>query len=131
MIACTQHNADNFSEDDSGVTAETRNPLTDTAAAIAAGQPLFVTNCSTCHGLEGRGDGISGMALPKRPQDLTSEAVAKMTDGQIFLVLKNGRMRDGSMTMPPVRRLSNDQMWQIIAFARTLQNSKSGERPSH
>ncbi len=129
MLSCAQIDDEQFSVDNSGVTAETRNPFSDTDSAIAAGQPLFVTNCSTCHGPEGKGDGASGLALPKRPQDLTSDDVSNMSDGQIFLVLKNGKMRDGSMTMPPIRRLSNDQMWQIIAYARTLKNAGVSERP--
>lgn len=128
-LSCAQLNDEKLSVDNSGVTAETRNPLSDTDSAIAAGQPLFVTNCSTCHGPEGKGDGASGLALPKRPHDLTSDDVSNMSDGQIFLVLKNGKMRDGSMTMPPIRRLSNDQMWQIIAYARTLKNARISERP--
>lgn len=129
MLSCAQIDDEQLSVDNSGVTAETRNPFSDTDSAIAAGQPLFVTNCSTCHGPEGKGDGASGLALPKRPQDLTSDDVLNMSDGQIFLVLKNGKMRDGSMTMPPIRRLSNDQMWQIIAYARTLKNARVSERP--
>lgn len=129
MLSCAQIDDEQLSVDNSGVTAETRNPFSDTDSAIAAGQPLFVTNCSTCHGPEGKGDGASGLALPKRPQDLTSDDVSNMSDGQIFLVLKNGKMRDGSMTMPPIRRLSNDQMWQIIAYARTLKNARVSERP--
>lgn len=118
--ACAERTDNVLSGDDSGVTSETKNPLSDIDAAVSAGQPLFVTNCSNCHGPEGRGDGLSGMALPKQPRDLTSHEVAGMTDGQIFLVLKNGKIRDGMMTMPPIRRLSNEQMWQIIAYARTL-----------
>ncbi len=118
LAACAERTAN--VPDDSGVTPETKNPLSDSDAAVSAGQPLFVTNCSNCHGPEGRGDGLSGMALPKKPRDLTSNEVTGMTDGQIFLILKNGKMSDGMMTMPPIRRLSNEQMWQIIAYARTL-----------
>lgn len=106
--------------DDSGVTTETRNPLSDDPTAIASGERLYITNCSTCHGLEGKGDGASGQTLPRLPQDLTTDDVMRISDGQIFLTLKNGRMRDGLMTMPPIRRLSHQQMWQIVAYIRTL-----------
>lgn len=106
--------------DDSGVTAETRNPLSGDPTAIASGERLYITNCSTCHGLEGKGDGASGQTLPRLPQDLTTDDVMRISDGQIFLTLKNGRMRDGLMTMPPIRRLSHQQMWEIIAYIRTL-----------
>jgi len=106
--------------DDSGVTAETRNPLNGDRTAIASGERLYITNCSTCHGLEGKGDGASGQSLPRLPRDLTTDDVMRISDGQIFLTLKNGRIRDGLMTMPPIRRLSHQQMWQIIAYIRTL-----------
>jgi len=39
---------------------------------IANGKELFVTNCSSCHGTEGKGDGAAAVALNPKPRNFTS-----------------------------------------------------------
>lgn len=39
---------------------------------ITSGQELFVTNCSSCHGTEGKGDGPAAVALNPKPRNFTS-----------------------------------------------------------
>ena len=99
------------------VTPETRSPLADPAAAAAAGKPLFATHCANCHGDTGRGDGIASMSLPARPTDL---ATLSLSEGAVFLVLKNGKMVNGKFTMPPTKRVSDEQLWQLVAYLQTL-----------
>src|SRR5262245_38050275 len=38
---------------------------------VQRGQQVFTQYCATCHGPEGKGDGISAQNLPIKPQDLT------------------------------------------------------------
>lgn len=100
------------------VTKETRSPLTDPAAA--AGKLLFATHCANCHGNEGKGDGIASASLPAKPSDLSSGAIASIADGALFLILKDGKMVDGKFTMPPTKRVTDEQLWQVVAYVRTL-----------
>ncbi|MBT9582929.1 cytochrome c [bacterium] len=41
------------------------------AQETSAGRDLFVQNCQSCHGPEGKGDGPAGAALDPAPRDLT------------------------------------------------------------
>lgn len=47
---------------------------------MSAGQQYFLRYCSTCHGLEGRGDGPAASALRTPPADLTR--IAQRRGGQ-------------------------------------------------
>ena len=94
------------------VTHDTQNPLTDLAAASASGKPLFEQNCAFCHGATGASEG----AFEPKPPMLNSGEVAHDPDGTIFLTIKNGKGK----SMPAMKRLTNEQIWQVTAYVRTL-----------
>ena len=103
-----------------GVTKETKNPLTEQVAAAAAGKMRYAETCAGCHGDTGHGDGPAAAAFDPKPADLTKSEVMSATDGTLFLVVKQGKMRNGKVTMEPVKILTDEQIWQIIAYVRTL-----------
>jgi mono/diheme cytochrome c family protein len=75
------------------------------------------TNCVTCHGPGGKGDGPAAAALPPpKPADWTSAKVAAETDGEIFWKISNGRG-----AMPPWKHLPEKDRWEIVNYLRTLQ----------
>ncbi|WP_208353352.1 c-type cytochrome [Pseudaestuariivita rosea] len=41
------------------------------AESVEAGRQIFLQNCATCHGINGRGDGPMTGALATQPPDLT------------------------------------------------------------
>jgi len=106
------------------ITETTKNPLTNLTVAAAAGKPLYAVNCASCHGADGKGDSDFGASLSAKPSILTTRDVASAPDGKIFLVIKNGKMKDGKVTMPPARGVTDDQIWQIVSFVRTLAENK-------
>lgn len=97
------------------VTDETHNPLTDMAAAAIAGRALYQANCALCHGNTGAGDGLAGESFNPKPTRLDEGDVVKDPDGEIFLALKNGKGK-----MPAMKKLTDEQIWQVVAFVRTL-----------
>jgi len=74
------------------------------------------TNCVSCHGPGGKGDGPAAAALPPpKPANWTSEAVQKESDGEIFWKLSNGRG-----AMPPWKHLPENERWELVNYIRTL-----------
>ena len=86
-----------------------KNPLAGNPAAVAAGRRLYEQACQSCHGGEGRGD---------RAPALTGGTFKHGgLDGEIFLNIRNGI---ASTQMPPFKRLTTEQVWQIVSYVRSL-----------
>ena len=74
------------------------------------------TNCVSCHGASGKGDGPAAAALPPpKPADWTSAKVQAESDGELFWKISNGRG-----AMPPWKHLPDKERWEIVNFIRTL-----------
>jgi len=97
-----------------------KNPLADKKndkTVLAEGKKLAETNCGSCHGPEGKGNGPAAAALPPpKPADWTSSKVAAESDGEIFWKISNGRG-----AMPPWKHLPDNQRWQLVNYIRSLQ----------
>lgn len=91
------------------------NPLG--ADASAEGAKIFKTNCETCHGKQGYGDGPVGTSLDPKPQNL-AELQTVVADDFLYW-----RIAEGSpgTSMPPWKNiLTEEQIWQLTAFIRTF-----------
>jgi mono/diheme cytochrome c family protein len=95
------------------VTNETKNPYTDLAAAAQKGKPVYEANCSYCHGVTGASDG----PFQPKPPVINSGAATKASDGELFLVVRNGKGK----SMPPMKRMTDEEIWQAVAYVRTLE----------
>jgi cytochrome c oxidase cbb3-type subunit 2 len=89
--------------------------------ARQAGGAIYAANCAICHGAEadGRGQRREGMNPP--PANLTlppwSDAA---TAGRTFLAIRNGVPRTA---MPPWPMLSDQQIWQLVAYITSLKKA--------
>jgi len=91
------------------------SPLgTDTASA---GADVFMTNCDACHGPQGHGDGPASAALDPAPKNL-SELAKVVGDDYFFWRISTGK--DGTSMVAWKGVLTDEQIWQTIAFIRTL-----------
>jgi len=82
---------------------------------VGAAKKSVETNCASCHGNGGKGDGPAAAALTPKPADWTSDRVQKMSDGEIFWKISNGRG-----PMPPWKHLPEKERWEIVNYIRTL-----------
>lgn len=98
-----------------------KNPLAADVAATQAGATLFATNCASCHGPEGHGDGPAGMSLNPKPRNLSQLSEYRMGKGDlaIFRTIKYGV--DGTGMAPWEGRMTDEECWKVANFVRTLQ----------
>ncbi len=101
------------------VTDSTLNPLNN-PNAVAEGKKMFLRNCAICHGHLGEGDGPSRSTLLAEPANLRIAPAADLSDGRMFRSIRLGKMVNGRYTMPPVEKMTDEQVWQTIAYVRTL-----------
>jgi len=99
------------------------NPLANDQAEIEAGKSIFESNCITCHGAEGHGDGPATAALdPKSANMADAEMMSDLTDGYIFWrISEGGAFAPINSAMPAWKESpSEEQRWQVISFVRWL-----------
>jgi len=99
------------------------------AQDVEKGKQLFITNCASCHGNGGKGDGPVGKVLQPPPRDFTVGDFKFDTDGDgkagedadLMNVLKKGAgAYGGSQMMAPWPALNDEQLNDIIAYIRSL-----------
>ena len=93
------------------------NPtLKDIEAASRKGKQIFDSQCFTCHGFDGKGDGPAAVSINPKPADLTSNRIQNQKDGEIFWKITNG-----NPPMPSFKSgLSSKQRWETVDFIRQL-----------
>jgi len=85
--------------------------------AADEGAKIFKTNCETCHGPQGHGDGPAGQSLDPKPQDL-SELQKIAEDDYLFWRISEGK--EGTSMVAWKGILTEEQIWQVVSFIRTL-----------
>jgi mono/diheme cytochrome c family protein len=97
-----------------GIPAAPRN----LQASIEEGDKLYATDCSMCHGSDGRTPTDSGRWMYPRAEDLTSPEVQQYRDRELFWIVKNGIRLSG---MPAFGRVESDEhIWNLVHYLRTL-----------
>ncbi len=104
-------------------------PLGARAGNAENGATIYKTNCVTCHGESGKGDGPVGAALNPPPRDFTKgefkfDANGDGTPGEdadLILVITNGAgTYGGSPLMAPWGHLSESDINDLLAYIRSL-----------
>jgi mono/diheme cytochrome c family protein len=99
--------------------AKMKNPVAASPASIAAGKKLYDSQCASCHGATGKGDGKAGALLKPTPSDLTdADWKHGQTDGEVFTVIRDGSPQT-SMRGYGSRIPAND-IWNLVNYVRNL-----------
>ena len=94
-----------------------KNPYAGQPAVVSAGSRLYATNCSSCHGSSGQGNG----AMPALSLGPTQSA----SDGEVFWFITTGAVEKG---MPSWSSLSERQRWQLVSYLKSLKSSGSAQK---
>jgi mono/diheme cytochrome c family protein len=92
-----------------------KNPLPAEAKTLAQGQKVAQSNCVSCHGAKGKGDGAAAVALNPKPADWTSKKIQGESDGEIFW-----KITTGHNAMPSWKHLPEQDRWALVRYIRSL-----------
>lgn len=96
------------------------NPYKGDAAAAEAGKAVYETNCTSCHGATGKGDGPAGASLNPKPGNM-AEATAAGEAYVFYRILEGGMKAPYNSAMPAWKGIiSDDDSWKVVTYIATL-----------
>lgn len=97
------------------------NPVAGQADAASAGGTIFAERCASCHGAAGLGDGPAAASLDPKPANLSAVEKGLGDDFIFWRIMDGGSMAPFNSSMPAQKGiLTDDQVWQLVTFIRTL-----------
>lgn len=93
------------------------NPINSSEESVGRGKLVFQTNCATCHGLDGGGQGPAAHGITTFPRQLwVWSSTDSSADSYLYWFITNGRNE-----MPPWGLvLSEDERWDVINYIKAI-----------
>jgi len=95
------------------------NPVEATEESVRAGLRVYGRFCRACHGIRADGQGMTAPPGSRPANLIDDEWVHGDTDGDIFLVIRNG--------VPPAYdmdawegRITDEEIWHVVNFLRNM-----------
>jgi mono/diheme cytochrome c family protein len=85
---------------------------------IAEADEHFVEHCSTCHGIDGRGDTTIGKNLYPKVPDITLVDTQRLGDGELYYIIYNGIRLTGMPAWGSEDR--PEAIWDLVSLIRRL-----------
>lgn len=85
--------------------------------AAPLGEEVYKAYCVSCHGETGLGDGVAGASLFPPPKNLV-QLQSVVEDDYLFWRISTGRAGTAMVGWRGV--LTDQQIWQVVSFIRTL-----------
>lgn len=100
------------------------NPDGFSVTSILRGERIYMAQCASCHGNDGRGEGPRAASLRRWPPTMASGLLARRADGDLFWHVLYG-MRDAQgVTMPGFAGTLGDRdIWATLDYLRVLSAS--------
>ena len=97
--------------------ANQTNPFEGQAEAATAGQALYATNCTTCHGDSAASDNPTNATLDPKPTNLQNTSKETEPPYQHWVVSEGGAAAGLSASMPAFKGIiSDEEIWQIVTY---------------
>ena len=102
----------------------TSTSLAQGKADAKAGEGVYKKECAKCHGDGGAGDGAMGQKLKDKPSNWAAGGgggMKDLNDQQLFdAVAKGGPAVGKARAMPSYPKLSEGEVWNVVAYIKTL-----------
>jgi mono/diheme cytochrome c family protein len=98
----------------------TKNPIAPTAQNLEEGRGNYEKQCAFCHGLDGRGQGQTGVQFYPPVPAIAGPSI-ELTDGQIQSAIANGVRYTGMPSFSKV--LSPEEVWKVVLWVRHISQS--------
>ncbi len=107
------------------VEIEVQSPPAALETLAAAGAPIYAQHCTTCHGVQGKGDGPAAALREPRPRNFTRGLFKFKTsvpdempfDDDLYRTVSQGIPAAG---MPAYGDLTAFERWALVAYVKTL-----------
>lgn len=97
------------------------NPLEPTERNLAAGERIYKTNCASCHGASGAGDGPAGKNLNPGPANIARLSRMPMArDSYLYWTIAEGGSVVDSAMPAFGNVLSQEEMWQLVMYVQRM-----------
>lgn len=118
IFACTETGKNEKVENiNKAVTNEPKAEATATPDELAEGRKHYKEQCSKCHKDDGKGGEIEIEGKKIKPDNLTTEKMAKETDEEYIEYMTEGIPDEGMPSFKDV--LSKEEMQEVVKYIRT------------
>jgi mono/diheme cytochrome c family protein len=104
-----------------------KSPVAASEESVKAGRAVYAKICRNCHGLTGKGDGISAPPGSKPANLIDAEWKFGRTDADIFYTIKYG-VKPFDVMEPWGKKVSDADIWNTINYVRDLAKPKAGKK---
>ena len=85
---------------------------------VSRGAALYTQICATCHGVEGRGDGVAARGLDPQPADFHD--ASRMANRSVYSLYNAITLGVSGTAMTAFKDLSDDDRWALAFFVSTM-----------
>ena len=103
-----------------GGSGKNKSPIEATKASVEKGKEVYEKKCASCHGTKGDGKGPLSSGLNPKPTNFRGSHGEKMSDGEHFWKITNGR---GAMPSY-AKDLTEEERWHVINYINTFMKHK-------
>jgi mono/diheme cytochrome c family protein len=93
-----------------------------TPELLEKGKASYTTNCATCHGDKGDGNGVAGAMMNPKPRNFATDKFKKGDKPeQVFKTITDGL---AGTSMVGFKHLSDDERWALTHYVLSFRQKK-------